>query len=88
MRAACFCRPYVPLINVLIEVSRQTSPEGSTDAQEQIHLEHDRYDIEAGRQVKDVCRQLGISDATYYVWKRKLPRSADTARNGVGMGSG
>lgn len=25
--------------------------------------------VEAGRQVKDVCRELGISDATYYVWK-------------------
>lgn len=27
--------------------------------------------FEAGRQVKDVCRELGISDATYYVWKSK-----------------
>ena len=27
--------------------------------------------VEAGRQVKDVCRELGISDATYYVWKTK-----------------
>ena len=27
--------------------------------------------VEAGRQVKDVCRELGISDATYYVWKSK-----------------
>jgi putative transposase len=27
--------------------------------------------IEAGRRVKDVCRELGISDATYYVWKSK-----------------
>ncbi|GAE50034.1 transposase IS3/IS911 family protein, partial [Xanthomonas arboricola pv. pruni str. MAFF 311562] len=25
--------------------------------------------VEGGRQVKDVCRELGISDATYYVWK-------------------
>ncbi len=24
-----------------------------------------------GRQVKDVCRELGISDATCYVWKFK-----------------
>jgi putative transposase len=27
--------------------------------------------VEAGRQVKDVCREYGISDATYYNWKAK-----------------
>lgn len=27
--------------------------------------------VEGGREVKDVCRELGISDATYYVWKSK-----------------
>jgi putative transposase len=27
--------------------------------------------VEAGRQVKDVCREAGISDATYYQWKSK-----------------
>ncbi len=27
--------------------------------------------VEAGRQVKDVCREHGISDATYYQWKSK-----------------
>ena len=27
--------------------------------------------VEGGRQVKDVCRELGISDATYYVWRSK-----------------
>ena len=27
--------------------------------------------VEAGCHVKDVCRELGISDATYYVWKSK-----------------
>ncbi|SOT98327.1 isxcc1 transposase orfa protein [Xanthomonas arboricola pv. fragariae] len=26
---------------------------------------------EAGKQVKNVCRELGISNATYYVWKSK-----------------
>lgn len=26
---------------------------------------------EAGRLVKDVCREHGISDATYYQWKSK-----------------
>jgi putative transposase len=27
--------------------------------------------VEAGRQIKDVCRELGISEATYYSWKSK-----------------
>jgi putative transposase len=27
--------------------------------------------VEAGRQVKDVCREHVISDATYYQWKSK-----------------
>jgi putative transposase len=27
--------------------------------------------VEAGRQVKEVCREVGISDATYYQWKSK-----------------
>lgn len=27
--------------------------------------------VEGGRQVKDVCRELGISEATYYTWKSK-----------------
>ena len=26
---------------------------------------------EAGTPVTDVCRQLGISDATFYAWKKK-----------------
>ena len=26
---------------------------------------------ESGTAVPDVCRQLGISDATFYVWKKK-----------------
>ena len=28
-------------------------------------------EIEGGRMVKDVCREYGISDATYYNWKSK-----------------
>jgi len=28
-------------------------------------------EVEAGRQVKDVCREYGISDGTYYNWKSK-----------------
>lgn len=27
--------------------------------------------VEAGRMVKDVCREHGISEATYYNWKAK-----------------
>ena len=25
----------------------------------------------AGQPISDVCRQMGISEATYYVWKKK-----------------
>ena len=28
-------------------------------------------EVEAGRMVKEVCRDYGISDATYYNWKAK-----------------
>ncbi|GAB1534385.1 hypothetical protein ADMFC3_00160 [Geovibrio sp. ADMFC3] len=28
-------------------------------------------EVESGRQVKDICREYGISDATYYNWKSK-----------------
>lgn len=26
---------------------------------------------EAGTSVKDICRQLGVSEATFYAWKKK-----------------
>lgn len=29
-------------------------------------------EVEGGRMVKDVCREYGISDATYYNWKAKF----------------
>lgn len=29
-------------------------------------------EVEAGRTVKDVCREYGISNATYYAWKSKF----------------
>jgi len=29
-------------------------------------------EVEGGRQVKEVCREQGISDATYYNWKSKF----------------
>ena len=28
-------------------------------------------ELEGGRQVKEICREYGISDATYYNWKAK-----------------
>lgn len=28
-------------------------------------------EAEAGRKVADVCRDLGVSDATFYIWRRK-----------------
>ena len=33
--------------------------------------------VEAGRTVKDVCREYGISDATYYNWKSKYSGMVD-----------
>ena len=27
--------------------------------------------VESGTPVPDVCRQLGVSEATFYVWKKK-----------------
>ena len=35
-------------------------------------------EVEAGTAVADVCRQVGISEATLYVWKKKY----------AGLGSG
>jgi putative transposase len=29
------------------------------------------HEVEGSRQVKEVCREYGISDATYYNWKSK-----------------
>ena len=28
-------------------------------------------EVEGGRQVKEICREYGISDTTYYNWKAK-----------------
>lgn len=28
-------------------------------------------EVETGKKVKDVCREYGIADATYYNWKSK-----------------
>jgi len=39
--------------------------------------------VEAGRAVKDVCREHEISDATYYKWKSKYGgmQASDIRRN-------
>jgi putative transposase len=34
--------------------------------------------VEAGARVEDMCRKVGISQATYYLWKRQY--------SGVGLG--
>ena len=28
-------------------------------------------EVEAGRPLADVCRPLGVSEATFYIWKKK-----------------
>lgn len=33
---------------------------------------------ESGTAVADVCRQMGISDATFYVWKKKYANLGST----------
>ena len=42
------CRLPVNSIQAFLEVSGQTSPKETANAQEQIHRESDRYDVEAG----------------------------------------
>ena len=50
---------------------RQKSGRGDEDdAQEGSHGRADRQ-VEAGVRVDEVCRKVGISEATYYQWKRR-----------------
>ncbi len=35
-------------------------------------IAYDRRQVESGTPVPDVCRQLGVSEATFYVWKKKF----------------
>jgi putative transposase len=28
-------------------------------------------EVEAGRTIPEICREMGISDATFYTWRRK-----------------
>lgn len=41
-------------------------------------------EAEAGRKIADLCREHGISDATFYTWRRKYysvsRREVDTLR--------
>ncbi len=32
-------------------------------------------EVEGGRLIKEVCREYGISDATYYNWKVSAPQT-------------
>jgi putative transposase len=47
---------------------------GDPNAEKQIQRTSDHRDLEAGeagRTVKDVCREHELSEATYYKWKAK-----------------
>ena len=35
--------------------------------------------VETGTPVGDVCRQLGVSEATFYAWKKKRPSGRERA---------
>lgn len=41
--------------------------------------------VEAGRTVKDVCREAGISEASYYNWKAKFGgmEASDVSQHGL-----
>ena len=46
--------------------------------------------VDAGKKVKDICREEGISDATYYKWKSKyggMEASGSEARQGARVGT-
>ena len=68
------CRLSVNLIQVFLAISGPASPKETTDAQGQVHREQvvaTFKQVEAGRQIKDICHELGVSNATYYGWKYK-----------------
>ena len=41
----------------------------------------------AGQPVADVCRQMGISEATYYVWKNEVRRYGHPGGPGAAAGA-
>ena len=53
----------------------QESGRGDEDDAQKAHTEEQIVavlrQVEAGARVDDVCRKVGISQATYYLWKRK-----------------
>jgi putative transposase len=59
----------VPLSAVLDDTRRQRMKR-SKFSEEQVA--YALRQAEAGMSVADVCRQLGISEATFYVWKKRL----------------
>jgi transposase-like protein len=53
---------------------------GSADAEAQARFPFPVVrQVETGRPPADVCRQLGVSEATLYIWKRDAP----TGRRGA-----
>ena len=38
---------------------------------------------ESGTRVADICREYGISEATYYIWKKKYSRLGYCRTNGI-----
>jgi putative transposase len=38
------------------------------------------WQVEAGARVEEVCRKAGISEATYYLWKRQYSGGASELR--------
>ena len=45
-----------------------------TDEEIEVHRGADRVrapSVESGTPPADVCRQLGVSEATFYIWKKK-----------------
>lgn len=40
--------------------------------------------VESGTAVADVCRQLGVSEATFYVWRKKYAHLGVSELRGCG----
>jgi transposase-like protein len=35
---------------------------------------------ETGTRIDEICRKMGISDATFYKWRRKLPQNENNMK--------
>ncbi len=51
-------------------VQRKDGTDASRFSEEQIT--YALRQVEAGTPVADVCRQVGVSEATFYIWKKKF----------------